>query len=151
MTVTTNAIGRSLEALTIGRVRASEDRQAMKANLGLTEFDQQYQVPISGAATEQITWQGIDIRFDWPFLDAPRQRGVALLVPQFTYGAVISTGGPVVVTAVVQSWSRPNADTFAGATVLVGVFAPASTDEVTFQGQAHLTFQGFGAPPVMEA
>jgi hypothetical protein len=50
----------------------------------------------------------------------------------------------------VQSWNR-SADAFRGATVLIGVFAPASAEEVTFQGQAHLTFQGFGAPPIMEA
>jgi hypothetical protein len=147
--VTTNTISRSLQALTLGQVM-EEGRQAMKAGMGLTEFDQQFQVPISGAATERIAWESLDIRFEWAFLDARRQRGVSLAEPQFTFGAVVPKGGPVVVTAVVQSWNR-SADAFRGATVLIGVFAPASAEEVTFQGQAHLTFQGFGAPPIMEA
>lgn len=158
MSVSTHSVSRSIEGLSLGQVRASEDRKNALAYDQLGEFDQQYQVPFSGAAAKDIVWRDITLRFDWPFLPARGMRESDLTFPQFTYGAVISAGNPVVVTACVREWKLNNINAVVGAVVAVGVFYPGEYEappaqvidavpgEVPFAGAVHMTFQGYGAP-----
>lgn len=144
MTLAVNAIHRSLSTMAIEIHRSVERKRASNAAEALQEVDQQFQIDISGEANGW-SWGAIEFKFEQTFYDAPAQRDADLEEPMFTFGSVISSGPPLVVTAHVSKWTRDGQDNFTGATVRFGVWNPAQ-QAARFAGRLHLNFQGFSAP-----
>lgn len=141
-----HAINRSIRALTIDTVRALDERRHMLGLDALGELEQQFQLPIEGSAGEVLAFFEVPVQFDVEFYNAPEQRMSPYTLPQFTYGTVITSEQPVLVTACVRRWDLDDAETVKGALVAVGVCSPGTTVEIPFVGYVHLTFQGYGAP-----
>jgi hypothetical protein len=137
---------RVMQNLTIGVVRETQERERRALALGLQEIDQQFQIPVSGSAGTTIAWSSAAVGFDYPFAYAPGMRDSDLDVPQMTYGAVIESGTPVVLTAVVTDWTRePTDDSITGATLQIGAYSPGAAAAIDFGAFLHVTFQGYGA------
>jgi hypothetical protein len=151
MSLSVNSIHRSLSTMAIEVNRAVARKSAANAVESLGEVDQQFQADIGGTAGGWA-WETVELDFEETFYDAPAQRDADLDEPTFTFGSVIVTGPPMMVTAHVSKWKRNDEDNFTGAFVRVGVWNPASTadqDPATFErftGRVHLNFQGFAAP-----
>lgn len=142
----TGDLGRVMRSLTIGPVHDTDARERRARDLGLSEIDEQFQLPIAGDAGSVIAWDSVTVSFDHPFHYAPGQRDSDLDVPQFTYGAVIESGSPVIVSACVTGWIRDeDDDAVKGAVVQVGAHLPGTSEAVHYGGFVHVTFQGYGA------
>lgn len=150
----TGAIARVSSQFTTEPVVALDRRREELGYDALGEVEQQFQLPITGHASEYIAWTDVEILFDVEFYNAPNQRNVPYSVPQFLTGGVVESNEPVVVTAVVRQWLRKpdDADTIVGARVSVSVQAPPEVGYenqlrvVPYRGYVHVAFQGFGAP-----
>jgi hypothetical protein len=149
MTLRTSAIHRSLTTMAIEVGRSIDRKRAANAAEALSEVDQQFQIDIGGTAGGWA-WETVELNFEETFYDAPSQRDADLDEPQFTFGSVLSSGPPMVVTAHVSRWKRDDEDNFTGAFVRVGVWNPAAGTAAAsferFTGRVHLNFQGFAAP-----
>lgn len=139
----TLAIQRSIARMTLGTMSARERRRARDAAEALSELDQQFQLPIAGAATDAPVWFDVDINFSARFIDAPEMRESPYDEPLFTYG--VKTGARVFVDAHLVSYETDDNDSFIGAKIRIGVHAPGSPDLIPFKGEVHLNFQGFAA------
>lgn len=128
-----------------GPVKALDKARAKYGIDTLGELEQQHQVAISGTAVAELAWADVDITFDIEFVNATSQRLSNLTLPHFTYGAVVDSATPVLVTAVVRSWDIDSRDVISGCTVSIGVMNPAGAQ--AYSGYLHLSFQGYGAPP----
>jgi hypothetical protein len=142
VSVGVGAVSRAVKSIHAEPVVALDKRREMLGYDQLTETEEQYQLPISGTASDVIAWTEREVSFGTAFIDASDMRDSNLVVPHFTFGVMLESE-PVAVTAVVREWLEQN-DTVVGARVSVGAYSPGST--VDFRGYVHLTFQGFGAP-----
>lgn len=145
MSVHTHALERSLAAMTFGAVKSYDDLQKQMAYAGLGELDQQFQVPVAGDAGPTASWGTLTVTFSAPLVEASQERRSSYSDPLFTFGAVVSSGGPVCLYASVRRWVT---DTwlYTGAELDVCVFRPGAADTVPFKGELHLNFQGYGTP-----
>ena len=146
MPVHVHAINRSVRALTVDTIRDLERRRHMLGFDALGELEQQFQLAIEGQAGEVIGWFEIPLTFNVEFYNAVDQRDSPYTIPHFTYGSVITSQTPALITACVRRWDIDEQDTVSGATVAVGVCNPGTDIATPFQGYIHLTFQGYGAP-----
>jgi hypothetical protein len=143
-----HALARSLSKLTIGVARDFDRRRERNLELGLQESFQQFQIPIAGLAYQGITWAKKWINFDFVFFEAPLQRDSNFVRPQFTYGFVTEPVDdkaaplPIIVSAMFEFVEDDEGAT-SGGWLHVGVHSP-TPETRQFQGQLHLTFQGFG-------
>lgn len=151
---------RSIRALTIGSIIASDRRRQLDRDEAMQELDQQFQLPISGVATAVPVWQDVEIAFDVTLLDAPDMRETPYSEPLVTHG--VFCADDVFVTVAVAAWIRDEQQNFAGARVRIGVVAffedpvlmPTFTAQAVapvettrrFRGDIHLNFSGFGSP-----
>lgn len=134
----------SLDNLTIGVVKGLAAKRAQDALEGLQEIEHQVKLEISGRGEEFPVWAEVDVAFDVEFVDATGQRDSAFDRPHFTYGAVITKGGPVGVHACVLQWKISDRNEVVGCKLAVGA---AATDVARrFSGELHCRFQGYGAP-----
>lgn len=152
-----HALARSIRKLAIGVVRDVDARQAGKAANSFSEREEQYQIAISGTATDYPLWTTAVLPFETAFTIATGNRESSLQRPQVAVGFELTavqrqndalewepvTAG-VLVTAVVRDYAFDDAHAIKSATVLIGATAPG--DELRFSGFVHITFQGLGAP-----
>lgn len=137
-------LGESMKSLTIGVVRGIEGRRLENALEGLREIEHQVKLEIDGRGEEFPVWSEVEVAFDVDFVQASGQRDSPYDRPHFTYGAVITKGGPVGIHCCVLEWKITDREEIVGATVAVGA---AATDVARrFHGEVHLRFQGYGAP-----
>lgn len=140
----TGDLSRVMRGLTIGVVRETDARDKRAKALGLNEIEEQFQIPVGGAAGTSVSMEAVELTFDYPFYFAPGMRDSDFDVPQMTYGAQLD--GAVIYSVAVLGWDRDVADeSVKGATVGISVCAPGTTEGVSFGGFVHVTFQGFGA------
>lgn len=150
MSVGTHSLARSLAAITFGSIKSYDDVQKQLAFAGLTELDQQFQVPIAGVAGPEAAWSTLTVTFTAPLVDSPQERRSPYSDPLFTFGAVVDSGGPVVVFASVRKWTF-DGWVYTGAELDVCTFRPGAIDTVEFKGELHLNFQGYGTPDPNDA
>lgn len=141
MSARRDALSRSLSAMTIGVVKAKEQRDRTDDLLGLRETEEQHRISIEGEASQILAWTNVEIALDNVYLAATGQREIPHETPQIWHGAEIESATPVLVTACVMEWKRTTNDEIVGATVAVGTMG-----EGPFSGYLHLTIQGFAAP-----
>jgi hypothetical protein len=104
---------RSIRALTVGALIASDRRKALDRQEALQELNQQFQLPISGGASAFPVWQEIEVEFSLALLDAPDMRETPYSDPIVTYGVVC--GDNIAVTVNVAAWIRNDEKDVAGA------------------------------------
>src|SRR5437868_6314599 len=80
------ALARSLRAMTLGVLHSYNERRSSDEADALGEIDQQYQLTVTGKASEKAVWQTLKMDFDTPFIDGSDDRDPDFLYPLFTYG-----------------------------------------------------------------
>lgn len=138
------AIHRSLSKMTITVNRAIEAKKHEADPYALTEVELHYQFDIAGDGSN-ITWAEITVTFSETLYDAPGQTSSDNPEPQVSFGYVIETPNPLIISAHVSDWDIDNEGNFVGATVRVGCFDPDGSAG-QFTGGLHATFKGLGAP-----
>lgn len=131
---------RALHELTVGVTHSMRKRDERDREMGLSEIMQQFQVRISGTGGSVFGFATVQIDFDYPFHYAPGQRDPDFARPQFWFGAECTPA--MAVSAVVSAWGD---DPHNGATISCNVDIGVAGPEQSFEGVAHLTFQGFSA------
>jgi hypothetical protein len=152
-----HALGRSIRRLAIGMVRDVDQRRTMKSQNTLDEREEQFQIAVSGTATDYPLWSAIDLGLDTAFSIATGNRNSTLQRPQLSFGYELTAvlrqndalvwepvSDGVILSAVLRDYHFDSAHTLDRATVLLCAIAPG--DELQFTGFVHVTFQGFGAP-----
>jgi hypothetical protein len=86
----------------------------------LGEIEQQFQLPIEGSAGEVIGWFEIKLSSTSSSTTPPTAH-VPYTLPHFTYGSVIESAAPALITACVREWDIDDVDTVSGAKVAIGV------------------------------
>lgn len=145
MSTNTHALSRGVHAITTGFPLALEQRRKRLALDQLGELILQFQLAIKGTAAPAIAWDLVELQFDAGFYNATEQRDSPYVVPTFWHGAQLNTPIPVIISAVVMSWTySPDGDSIIGAKVNIGALNPSRV-LAPYEGFVHLTFQGYGA------
>lgn len=139
-----HSLQRSLTALTIGAVREDKAREDQRASVAMAETEEQFQIDVSGTAGPQMQWQEAALDFTQSFYALEGERDNPAREPQVWFGAVLDSVTPVIFSVCVMQWNQSDDDSFIGARVVVGAYAP--DDDVDFRGRVHVTFQGYGTP-----
>lgn len=140
------ALDRSIRGMTIDTIRNLDQRREMLGYDEMGELEQQFQIDVQGTAGSIIGWVDFDLTFGVDFYNAPNRRNSPYTLPHFTYGYLLTTPDPVVLTACVRSYKLDDKDTVQGASISIGAYDPGSTKIKEFTGVVHLVFQGYGAP-----
>ena len=153
----THSLARSVRRLAVGVVRDMNDRQAGTAIAGVAEREEQFQLAVSGIATDYPAWASTLLPFDTEFVRDSAQRDSSLLRPQVYFGYELTTlerlDGPmwlpatdaaVVMAGVVRDWQIVGPNLINGVRLVLSAHAPG--DELRFTGFVHVTVQGFGTP-----
>lgn len=142
---------RSLRALTVGAHREYRDQDTARAEISAGEYVQQAKVPINGVARSRVEWAEAIITFPEPFIPGYSRTRSDFTKPFFSFGYMIESPAPIVVTAHIAGWIG-NEDETTGARVRIGAWNgdgdPTNLDEIKFKGEAHLAFQGFAYPVI---
>ena len=155
------ALARSIRQLTIGVVRDVDRRRSGREANALAEREEQFQIAVSGTATDYPLWVTAELSLATAFSIATGARDSTLQRPQVAVGFELTsvmrenddrewepvTAG-VLVSAVVRDYHFDAAHALDRAVVLIGATAPG--DELRFTGFVHITFQGYGAPREMQ-
>lgn len=147
--VSTNALARSIQALTFGSVKSYDTLTRRLAREGLGELDQQFQLPIAGSVGPSAAWSTVTVKFATVLIEAIDERHSPYADPLFTYGAVISSGDACMVSCSVRRWLTDGVF-YTGADLDVGVVRPGAVAATPFKGEIHLNFQGYGTPDTDE-
>lgn len=155
--VGTHALNRSILKLATTAVRDVRAKDARDAQTLIGDRAEQFQIKVSGLASDFPVWQQTDLLFDQTFSVATGNRmshltrpqvatgyeilGVNSQVPPAATGVVAPVG--VILTAGVRQWLLDDAGNIRGARVQVGATSPG--DNVRFSGFVHIAFHGFGA------
>lgn len=140
------ALARSLNALTVGVVKAREAREEQLAPLRLGNIIQALQVPLSGKVAEKPQRIEIPVSWPYPFVYAPAQTDSNLELPHFAPGIELLSPSPVIIIAQLHGWTRNDEEWTTGATVGVTAWIPGAKKKQEFTALLHLTFTGYGAP-----
>lgn len=152
------SLARSIRRLAIGVVRDTDARKTGRTANGFAEREEQFQIAISGTATDYPLWTPVTVNFDTAFTVATGRRDSMLQRPQLSTGFELTSvkrfndldayepvSAGVMFSAIVREWGFDQGSyTLNAATVLIGAVAPG--DELLFSGFVHLTFQAFGVP-----
>lgn len=140
---------RSLAHLAFGAIRDVERKREAVSGEALAEVFQNFQIPLSGAVDQGMTWVKKKIDFDVHFHGATGQRDNPYDHPQYTGGFVLSPADdkaavPAIIVQTMVEWLDDESQTTTGCWLHVGVHSPAA-DKQSFDGEIHLSFHGFGA------
>lgn len=142
--VPTGRTSRLASDLSVGLIKSINDRNVQKQLEGLQEFEEQFQIEISGRAEEFPVWTTAQLAFSINYVDATGQRDTPFDRPHFTYGAFIESTDPIGILACVTSWITNDRNETRGCELAIGAVATDLSKK--FRGQLHATFQGYGAP-----
>jgi hypothetical protein len=150
-------LARSIRRLAIGVVRDVETRRTGRAANTVDEREEQFQIAISGTATDYPFWQAVELPLLTAFTIATGSRDSTLQRPQASFGYELTAvqrindenvwepvSDGVILSAAVRDYHFDAAHAIDRVTVLLAAIAPG--DELQFTGFVHVTFQGFGAP-----
>lgn len=147
-------LARSIHRLAIQTVREASQRSDRNREGVMAEREEQFQVKMSGIASDYPAWATAYLPFDTVFTIATGNRRSSLQRPQIMVGFEVlrtarrqgayafTAAEGVILTAFVREWHFDDAHAIDGATVTIGAHAPG--DELEFDAFAHITFQGFG-------
>jgi hypothetical protein len=146
------ALERSFAAVTIGMARDQRSRELALRDTQQGIHEQTVHLPISGEATNLVSFLDCDVSWEFPFLYAPQQTQFTHPTPHFTYGfeETIQVSQPVRYSAHVVRWAINDSDWFTGAVVRVFVDAPntpANGSAIPYSAIAHLSFVGYSTMP----
>lgn len=155
--VATHALSRSVLRLATTAATNAQVKSSREALSLVGDRAEQFQIKVSGKASDFPAWQITALIFDQTFSVATGNRMSLLTRPQVSTGYEISTVATeappavdgtvptvgVVLTAGVREWLFDDAGNIRGARVQIGATAPG--DNVAFNGFVHITFHGFGA------
>jgi hypothetical protein len=152
------SLGRSLQAITIGAVKAREERRRQLAITELGETIQVARVPVKGWAgpppvqaaafvdvngdPQRVATSTFRVDFSQPFVEDPTSRDVDFDTPHFTFGYEVATPDLIIVQAYVVGWFRTEEDHYKGANVRALVYGPEATQKFQFNATLHLWFLG---------
>lgn len=135
----------------MGLHQSAMQRRRMLEDGFTGEFEQQFQVKLSGSAGNQWGWVDQQFNFEYPFLYAPLQRRSDLELPHFRSGIEFQAPTPTVMVtlhAIVIDWNRSEENWIVGAKVRFAVQCPtAQATAVNYNAIAHLAFQGYASLP----
>jgi hypothetical protein len=136
---------RSLSALTIGAVKARDERERSLAPLESGEFLQQIQLNVNGKAFTGPAVAEVEVAFPHAFLTRlGRETGPEN--PTFHDGAEVASGGPVMIHTQVIDWIENDSGLLTGARIRIHSWWPGASAELPFAAVVHLTFIGYAAP-----
>lgn len=153
-----HSLQRSIRKLAIDVVRDRDRRTGGRQVNAADEREEQFQIQVSGLATDYPAWATFDLEFDTIFALGNGRRDSGLVRPHVLMGYELvdvlrsnpDTGHSdqvpegVLLMAAVRKWHFTSSLTIDGATLSVCAHAP--TDELSFRGFVHVTVQGFGSP-----
>lgn len=140
-----NRLQKAMKGIVIGTVQDLQDFEKEAKLNGLQEVEEQLWVDFAGRAEEFAAWSMKELEFVNHFVDATGQRDSPFDRPHFTFGSVVDTPTPVVVSAVVMAYKTNERNETVGANVALGILA--SDLSVNVRGRVNLTFQGYGQEP----
>lgn len=155
--VSTHALNRSILKLATTAVRDVRTKDAREALSLIGDREEQFQIKVSGRASDFPAWQTADLLFDQTFSVATGNRMSQLTRPQVRSGSEVTSvasdfppaaDGTVAAVGVilaisVRQWLLDDAGNIRGARVQVGASSPG--DNVRFTGFVHIAFHGYGA------
>jgi hypothetical protein len=154
-----HSLSRSIQRLAVDVVRDRERRVAGTGPMRMAEREEQFQIQVSGIATDMPGYVSAELEFETGFVIASGDRNSELQRPQVMMGYELTevarinveagqvTQPPalgVILCAVIRDWKFTESLVMTGASVAVTAIAPG--DEVSFRGFVHVTFEGYGAP-----
>jgi len=150
MTRPAGQLDRALAAITLEVFQDNKRRNHILSDGYTGEFEQQFQVAVSGTAGN--VWGFVDqaFAFEYPFLWAPLQRRSDFKTPHFRCGIELTNPQPTLVLlhAHVIGWVQSPEMWVIGANVRFAVCAPTvTTTAVAYAAIAHLAFQGYASLP----
>lgn len=140
--VRTSSLERAVEGISIGPIKAHEDRRTRDWQDSLDEYDAQFQCEVAGKATFKTRWVSLDVSFGLAFISDPN-RDSPYSAPIFTWGC--QSNSHALIMVYVTSWQGGDQG-ITGASLKVGLVNPGVKQPVQFTGTLHLNFQGYGAP-----
>lgn len=148
-----HALQRSLTWLVRSVPERVEKKRRSDAIDGLREREQQFQIVIAGTAAariEKAEWTEFELKFELEFPeDAFLMRDADFDVPTYTRGVWIKSATPVAVFDCVKSFVKRQDGGIIGAKLNIAAVAlgqPKGAPGVPFQGELHVSFQGYAAP-----
>lgn len=152
------SLGRSLQALTVGVVKARESRRRQLALTDLGETIQVARVPLAGwagpppvqsaafvdveADPQRLATTTFRVDFAQPFVEDPTARDVDFDTPHFSQGYEAKTPEPIIVQAYVVGWYRSEEDHYIGANIRALVYGPEAVQKFQYNATLHLWFMG---------
>jgi hypothetical protein len=152
------SLGRSLQTLTVGVVKAREDRRRQLALTELGETIQVARVPLTGwagpppvqsaaftdvnADPQRIATTTFRTDFSQPFVEDPTARDVDFDTPHFSFGYEVASPDLIIVSACIVGWFRSPEDHYTGANVRALVYGPEAVQKFQFNATLHLWFLG---------
>lgn len=140
------SLERSLAALTIGTVKAREERGAMLAPVSGGNMLQFRQVPVAGKVGKTPVAAEVAVEWDYPIVQANAQTDSDSERPHFTTGIELLSSGPVMIVPQLIAWLDSDDGWTVGATLRVTAWVPSAKKKHDFNAILHLTFAGYAVP-----
>lgn len=140
------SLERSLAALTIGTVKAREERAAMLDPISGGNMLQFRQVPIAGHVGKDASVAEVTVDWAYPFVAANAQTDSDSERPHFSYGIELLSTGPVMIVPQLVGWHDADDGTTDAATIRVTAWVPGAKKKHDFNAILHLTFSGYAVP-----
>jgi len=145
MGIQTGQLENAMRGLTIGTVRALDNKKKDRLIEGLAEREEQFKIEVNGRAEEFPVWTKVEINFRNVFVDGTGQRDSDFDRPTYTFGYVVPVGGPVGMDACITAWNVNDRGETVGCVMWLG--ARATDVPRKFKAEVHAVFQGYGMPP----
>jgi hypothetical protein len=140
----TGSAARAVRGLTLGVLTHAQRAKEQRELEGLSEIEELVKVDVVGRAEEFPIWTQVHLEFETVFIDAAGQLDTEFDEPHFTYGAVVTKGGPLGLVACVTKWDKNDRGEVTGC--ILGISAISTDHGRKFQGELHARFKGYGMP-----
>lgn len=140
------SLQRSLAALTIGTVKAREERDAMLEPISGSNMIQYRQIPVAGKVSEKPVHAEVNVDWPYPIVAAPAQTDSDQERPHFALGVELLSTEPVMIFATVIGWIDADDGWTEGARLRITAWIPRARKKHDFSAILHLTFSGYGIP-----
>lgn len=140
------SLQRSLAALTIGTVKAREERSAMLDPISGGNMIQYRQVPVAGRVMKRPVSAEVNVDFDYPFAIATARTDSDQERPTYNVSVELLSTGPVIILPQLVRWIDADDGWTEGAVVRVTAWIPEANKKHDFSAILHLSFSGYGVP-----
>src|SRR4051812_34769004 len=84
--VSTSSVQRAVGAITLGTVKAYDDRKIEDWKGGMDEYDQQFRIPFQALVNYKTRWVTTLLQFDVSFVEETSRDSPYTFTPHFTWG-----------------------------------------------------------------